>query len=169
VFREVVTMRRTRSIACAGAFLALVLLAAGAARAEEVTRESYKAAVEPICRANTRANERIFAGVRSEVRHGQLKSAARRFNRAAAALRGTVGELRQVPRPPADRARLSRWLAKAGRLASSFALIARKLAAGEKGKAGHLVARLTYTAEAANALVFEFEFHYCRLEPSKFT
>lgn len=163
---------RLHAIATLTVLAALSLLvAAGPAGAEEaeVTRETYKAAVEPICLKNTKANERIFAGVRKEVNRGQLKPAAHRFDRAAAALRRTIGELRHVPRPSADRATLSRWLAKAGKLASSFGVIARKLRAGEKGKAAHLVVRLDITAEAANAVVFEFGFHACRLQPSRFT
>ena len=162
---------KIRPASCAaGALLALALLAAGTAQAaEEVTRDSYKAAVEPICLANTRANERIFAGVRGEVNRGELKRAGRQFAKAAAALRKTIGELGQVPQPAEDSSRLGRWLAKAGKLASSFAVVAKTLDAGKRGKAANLVAHLTVTAEAANGLVLDFEFHYCRLEPSKFT
>jgi hypothetical protein len=146
-----------------------LLLVTGHAGADEVTRDSYRAAVEPICHKNVKANERIFAGVRKEVKAGRLKPAAARFARAAAALRAAITELRKVPRPTADRARLSEWLGKAGELASEFGLVAKELRAGEKGKAAHQVVHLTTTANVANSLVLQFEFHYCRLEPARFT
>jgi hypothetical protein len=49
------------ALATATAFLGLASLAFAA----EVSRPEYKAAVEPICKANTKANERILKGVRS--------------------------------------------------------------------------------------------------------
>jgi hypothetical protein len=89
-------------LALAAAALALMApLAFGAG----VTRESYVAAVEPICKANTKANERILAGVRPEVRQGKLKLAAE-FAKAATALKKTLSQLRAVPQPKADKPKL---------------------------------------------------------------
>lgn len=119
----------------------LALLPRRARRRGRSDTQSYKSAVEPICLKNVKANERIFAGVRQEVRRGKLKPAARRFAKAAAALRETIGELRVVPPPGADRALLGRWLARARQLARAFDV----------------------------AAVFEFESDHCHLEPSKFT
>lgn len=160
-------MSRARLVGV-GAVL-LVLMCVSAASAGEVSRTEYKSVVEPICLRNVKANERIFAGVRREVNRGKLKPAAHQFAKAANALRKTVAELRVVPRPSADRAILSHWLTRVGKLAVSFGVIAKKLRAGEKWKVTHLVVRLTAAAEAANRLVFEFEFEHCRLEPSQFT
>lgn len=56
--------------------------------AVETSRDEYVEAVEPICRANTEANEKILAGVRSKVRSGTLNAAARQFASAARALSG---------------------------------------------------------------------------------
>ena len=95
-----------------GAISAIVLvlsaLAAPVAQAE-VTRESYKEAVEPICKSNTEANERILKGVRGKVKAGKLKQPAR-SSRASTALNKTHGELQAVPQPPADQAKLTKWL-----------------------------------------------------------
>lgn len=145
------------------------LLVAAQAGAEEVTRDSYREAVEPICKENTKANERILHGVRSMVRHGKLKAASHRFLRAAEALRGTLSELRPVPRPPADRARLSRWLGFVGTEAELLAKTGHYLAAGKRAAAEGMVVRLEGTARRANNVVFAFEFKYCRFEPSRFT
>jgi predicted GNAT family acetyltransferase len=142
---------------------------AALANAAEITRDSYRAAVEPICRANTKANERILAGIRPEVRAGKLKPAATQFARAATALKRTLGELKAVPQPSADGARLARWLTYATAEAQLFEAAAVDLRAGKKGAAEHMVARLTETADRANAEVLPFEFHYCHFEPSRFT
>jgi hypothetical protein len=145
------------------------LLAAAPAGAEEVTRSSYREAVEPICQDDTEANERILHGVRAMVRHDKLEAASRRFLRAAKALRGTLAQLRLVPRPPGDQARLSRWLGFVAAEAELLAKTGRYLAAGKRPGAEGLVVRLEGTARRANNVVFAFEFKYCRFEPSRFT
>lgn len=145
------------------------LLAVASARAEEVTRASYRAAVEPICQANTRANERILRAVRRMVRQDKLGAASQRFLRAAVALRRTLGELRAVPPPPADSARISRWLGFVATEAKLFERTGRYLEAGRKVAAEGMVVRLESVANRANNVVFAFEFEYCRLEPSRFT
>jgi hypothetical protein len=135
----------------------------------EVSRDSYREAAEPICQANTAANERILAGVRTQVKQGKLAPAAASFARAATELRKTVGELKALPRPPADTARLSKWLGDLEVEAGLFRQIATLLKAGKKGPAEHLVAKLNSNAAKANDVVIPFEFHYCRLEPARFT
>jgi hypothetical protein len=155
-----------------GAISALVLvlsaLAAPAAQAE-VTRESYKEAVEPICKSNTEANERILKGVRGKVKAGKLKAAGTQFSRASTALNKAQGELKAVPQPPADQAKLTKWLGYVKTEATLFQKTATKLKAGDKNGAQSMVIKLTHNANQANNLVLGFEFHYCRFEPSKFT
>jgi hypothetical protein len=152
-------------------FLTAALLAAvtSTALAAETTRAEYVASVEPICQANTKANERIFAGVKAEVRAGKLKPAAARFTKAAGALEKAIGELKAVPQPGVDQPALGRWLAYAGEEARQFEAVAAKLRAGQKAAAEHLVVGLTQTANRANLAAIGFEFRYCRFEPSKFT
>jgi hypothetical protein len=155
--------------ACLLLALALLGVVASTALAAETSRAEYVAAVEPICRANTKANERIFAGAKAEVRAGELKPAATQFTKAAAALKTTIGELKAVPQPIADQAKLGEWLGYASEEASQFEAVAAKLRSGQKGPAEHLVVGLTQTANRANLAVLAFGFHYCRLEPSRFT
>lgn len=159
-------LKATGAIAPVVALLVALGPAVGAA---EVTRAAYREAAEPLCKANTRANERILTGVRAEVRRGKLGLAARRFKRAAAALRSTLGELAQIPRPPADRARLARWLGFIATEADLLEKTARYLAAGEKGSAAGMVVRLKGVANRANNAVFAFEFEACHLDPARFT
>jgi hypothetical protein len=150
-------------------FMAAALLAALPAAAAEQTRETYKDTVEPICRANTKANERILAGVRKEVKENKLKTAATKFSKAADALKRTWGQLKNVPPPAGDEARLAKWLDLVSEEAELFARTATKLRSGQKAAALGMVVRLTSTANRANSQVLPFDFTYCRFEPSKFT
>jgi hypothetical protein len=158
-----------RKIAVALCAMAIFTSIASFAFAGEVTRASYREAVEPICKSDTQANERIFAGVKQEVRQGKLKPAAAKFSKAAVALKAAIAQIQKVPVPAADAARLSRWLGKVSNEAGYFEAVARKLNAGDKAGAEHLVNKLTTEAGAANNIVIPFEFQYCRLEPSRFT
>jgi hypothetical protein len=147
----------------------LMMLATPFAQAEEVTRESYKEAVEPICKTNAEANKRILKGVRAKVRAGKLKAAGLQFSKAGAALKKTHGELKAVSQPPADQTKLTKWLGMIATEVTLFQKAAKQLKAENKTGAQATVIRLTHNATQANNLVLGFEFHYCRFEPSKFT
>jgi hypothetical protein len=149
----------------AAMLLAVSAIAAGA----EVSRESYREAVEPICKINTQTNERIFKGVRAEVRHNQLKPAALAFEKAAKALKRTLAQLKAVPQPSADKAKLAKWLGFVKAEADRFEAVAAQLRAGKKIAAEREVVKLTGNANRANNVVIGFEFEYCRFEPSRFT
>jgi hypothetical protein len=158
-----------RLLAVAAVAATALVLVTSPAAASEVTRDSYRETVEPICQLNTKANERILAGVRSEVRGGKLAPAATQFARAASALKKTRTQLAAVPQPPADQTRLGKWLGEVGTEASLFERISGQLRAGQKSAAERTVAKLNTNANQANNLVIPFEFQYCRFEPSRFT
>ncbi len=160
-------MKKTHLIGIAT--LVLGLLFASAALAAEVSRDEYKEAVEPICMKNTKANERILASVKGEVKAGKLKTAAAKFAKSSTELKRTLKELEKVPQPAADEARLTKWFGLVKVEAELFAQAGKKLKAGDKGGAEHVVAKLTQNANKANVEVLPFGFRYCRLEPSKFT
>jgi hypothetical protein len=149
--------------------LAFSLLAAPVANAAEVTREAYKEQVEPICKANVKANEKILKGVRSKVQQGKLKAAGAQFSQAANALHKAYVQLKAVPQPTADEARLDKWLGYVQEQEALFRKGGNQLKAGNKNGAQQTVLRLTRNANQANNQVVPFEFKYCRFEPSKFT
>jgi hypothetical protein len=159
--------KKSLSVACAIA-LVLTMLVVPVAQAE-VTRESYKEAVEPICKTNTQANERILKGVRKEVKEGKLKLAGRKFGKAGAALKRTHAELKAVPQPVEDQTRLTKWLGLISTEVTLFQKTATQLKVENKTGAQATVIRLEHNANQANNQVIPFEFHYCRFEPSKFT
>jgi hypothetical protein len=146
----------------------VALLGAVTASATETERVEYKDAVEPICKANTEANEKILKGVRQKVKTGKYDAAAKQFSAAAKALKKTRGQLLAVPKPPEDAARLTKWLGYAKTEAELFESIAKKLHNDEATAAQKMVVRLVSTAKQANNQVLEFEFRYCRFQPSKF-
>lgn len=158
-----------RTIAIGSGVLVVALVFVAAAFAAEVSRDEYKTAAEPICKTSAKANERILAGVRKEVKQGKLKTAAVKFAKAAKEQATTLKQLETLPRPVADEARLTKWLSYLKLEAELFATAGRKLKAGDKPGAEHVFAKLTPNANKANNQVLPFEFHYCRLEPQKFT
>jgi hypothetical protein len=163
-------MRKTGLGIAAALAVALLLPAAlPALAAEEVTREGYKAAVEPICKKNSKANENILRGVRKKVRQGKLKQAGRQFVRAARALKKTLRQLRAAPRPAADEARLGEWLKRIGKQKALLQRIGKALIGKKRRLAERLSTRLISGARLTNAIVVGFGFRYCRFEPSKYT
>jgi hypothetical protein len=144
------------------------LIAAVPSNAADATRESYKEAVEPICKANTEANEKILKGVRAKVKSGKLAAAAIQFDGAAKALKRTRSQLLQVPKPAEDTARLTKWLGYVKTEVQLFEAIAAKLRKEEANSAQKMVVRLISNARQANSQVLVFEFRYCRFQPSKF-
>lgn len=158
---------RLRLIAMATA--ALFVLGAGLASADEVTRDSYTAVVEPICKANTKTNERVLKGVKTKVKQGKLSAAGAQFTKAAAALKTTYAELKAIPQPTADTAKLNKWLSYVKEEANLFKATGMALKAGNETKAQAMSVKLTHNANLANLQVLNFDFTYCRFEPSKFT
>ncbi len=156
---------RILALAVTAAFLAITSLAI----ADEVTRETYKDAVEPICAVNAKANERILKGVRADVKKGKLSPAGTRLIKAAKALKRTYSELKAVPQPSADTARLAKWLSYVKTEASLFEKTGKALKAGNKHLAQRLEIQLTHNANKANNQVLSFNFKSCHFEPSKYT
>jgi hypothetical protein len=149
--------------------LPAALLAVPAVQAAELTRDEYVARVEPICKRNTEANKRIFAGAKEEVKAGQTKLASTHFVRAEAALNKTIGQLKAVSQPAADAAKLSKWIGYLETESAYIGKIGKALAQGNKGKAETLSVQLNRNSNLANNAVLSFGFTYCKLDPSRFT
>jgi hypothetical protein len=144
-------------------------IAAPSAGAAETTREEYRARVEPICKANTQANEKIFKGAKEEVKAKELKKAAGHFSRATAAFEKTIKQLAAVPPPPADAAKLGKWIGYLEAEASFLGKIGKALAAEQKAQAQTYSVRLNRNSNLANNTVLAFGFDYCRIDPSRFS
>jgi hypothetical protein len=161
-------MLRNR-VGALGALLAAFVLVVPLALAAEVTREEYVAQIEPICKTNTKANERILAGVEKKVKKGQLKIAAGQFAKASEAFGKAIKQIKAVPQPTADAAKLKKWLGYLEEEKKLLLETSKALKAGNKSRAQTLSVRLTHNANLANNSVLSFEFNYCLIDSSKFT
>jgi len=163
-------VRKSSSLKSSLALAGLLLFAVPIAAAIEAdpTREEYVAAVEPICKSNTDANSRILAGVKQQVKRGDLLPAGKRFIRASTALGKAVTRIDAVPKPTADEAKLNKWI---GFLRSEKTLlqkIGQALKAKNKFKAQRYAVDLNRNNNRANNTVISFNFDHCRIDSSKF-
>jgi len=153
------------------ALLATALLAPGAVAvtSADQTRETYVAQVEPICKTNTKANEQILSGVRKKIQKGQLQVAAGQFSKAANAFGKAIKQLKAVPQPPADAAKLGKWLGYLETEQKMLGEISKALKADKKSRAQTLSVQLTRNGTRANNAVLGFDFDYCLIDSSKFS
>jgi hypothetical protein len=147
----------------------VLLLAIAAPAAMALTRDEYKAKVEPICKKNSEANDKILKTVRKEVKENKLKPAGAKFIKASNALTATYNELKAVEQPAEDAAKLTKWLSYVKTEADLFKSGGKALKAGNKKKAQKFVNQLNSNANKANSTVLAFGFKYCKFEPSKYT
>lgn len=137
--------------------------------AAEMSRTEYVTNVEPICKTNSEASEKDLTGVKKLVKENKLKQAGADFSKAAGALEKAQKQLAAVEQPPADTAKLTKWLSDIKGEVSLMKTIAAKFKAGDKSKGSSLSVKLTHNATAANNLVIAFQFKYCKIDPSKFS
>jgi len=146
----------------------VALLVAVPSNAAEATRESFKEAVEPICKTNREANAKVLDGATKNVREGKLKKASAQLFAAAKALKQARARMLKVPKPTEDVAQLTRWLDGIKTEVQSFETAGRKLAKAEANAAIKMVVRLKTNATKTNNIVLDYEFNYCRINPSEF-
>jgi hypothetical protein len=156
-------------VGAALATIALLAAAAAAVTSPSQTRESYATQVEPICKTNVKANERILAGAQKNVKQGRLAVAGGQFAKAAAASGTSVKQIKAVPQPAADTAKLKKWIGYLEDEQSLLREIGKALKAGKKRAAQALDVRLVHNGNLANNAVLGFEFNYCLIDTSKFS
>ncbi len=143
--------------------IALAMLAiAPLADGEEQTRESYKAQVEPVCKTNRDANERIMAGAKERVNKGKLALAGKQFFRLSESFGSLIKHLAVVPAPTADSHRVDRWLSIMKLLKSRLRNVGKYFIAGEKIKGTHESILAERSGLSANNTSIVFHFQYCR-------
>jgi hypothetical protein len=148
--------------------LPIAALFAVLAAAAAPTRSEYVAAAEPICKEETLAHRGTLRGIEGMVERGELRPAAHRLRRASTALRAVLRRLAGLPRPSADRARLTRWLKHASNGGALLRKMGASLERGDRPRAEHLATALLRETKRANATVVGFGFEYCRLNPARF-
>jgi hypothetical protein len=156
------------SVTAAAIVVAILTIAAAALGAEEPTRETYVATVEPICKRDREAGEQILGGTRENIRDGKLKLAGRQLIRASQRLGTTIGQLVQVPRPPADEAKLQKWFRFLRIVKERIRKTGVFYKDGKELQATHESIRAEKSGNAANNVSFAFGFRYCRLGRARF-
>ena len=152
---------------------AMALLPAAAASAEEApARAQYVEQVDPICQANTEANQRILKNVKAKARSKSPKTvreAGAQFIHASSAFGAAETKIAAVPRPAADDARLLKWFKYLSIVKTDLRKLGVALKEGKKILAAHEQIRVERASNAANNVSFTFEFRYCHLSASSFT
>lgn len=149
--------------------LAAASIGAAVASAEgEPTRAEYVARLEQICKPGSDATERAVRGVRADVRAERLAVAAGKFARAERIFKHTVRSISVVPRPPADRATLSRWFTALGREQVYLRQMVKVLRADDVAGFERVSARFIHEGNRANNAVVSFGFNYCSFKPTRF-
>jgi hypothetical protein len=150
-----------------GILVALVLtllVAAPPVRGEEAaqTRESYKTAIEPLCRTNREAAERIMEGAQRRIDKHEFTAVGKQFIRVSVSFGGLIPRIAAVPRPLGDEHRVDRWLEQMRLLRSRLRNTGKYYKAGEDIKAAHETALAQRSAIAANNISIVFKVRYCR-------
>ena len=148
---------------------AMLVFAVAAPLAMAVTRDEYKATVEPICKANSEENEKILKGVEKLVKQDKLKPAATKLIKASNALQKTYNQLKAVEQPVEDAAKLTKWLGYIKTQVSLLKNTGNALKVGNKKKAQTERNKLDKAVNQANSAVLAFSFRYCKIEPTKYT
>jgi hypothetical protein len=152
--------------------IALVLVAALVAAtvavgAEEPTREAYVTTVEPICKRDREAAEKLLSGTKEAIRDDRLDAAGRQLIRASRRFGGTIAQLLAVPRPPADEAKLQKWFGFLRILRDRIRQTGVFYREGRELRATYESIAAERTGNAANNVSFSLGFRFCRLSRSR--
>lgn len=142
--------------------LATLVVAPLAIAEGEQTRETYKAQVEPLCKSNRGANERIMSGARQRISKNQLTPVGKQFIRVSESFGRLIKRLAPVPAPPADNRRVSRWLKFMRLTRARLRKVGKYFKQGEKIKATHESILAERSGLSANNISIVFHFRYCR-------
>jgi len=158
-----------------GAFAAIVAallltasVASGEEQTSEQTRATYKAQVEPICKRDTLRSKRILRGVERRIKHQKLVPAGHQFLHVSHTFGQAIGQIVEVPRPPADAARLKKWVKYLRIVELRFRKLGAYLIRKQRRKATHESIRAERAGNTANNVSFPLGFHYCRLTREHF-
>jgi hypothetical protein len=162
-----VKLRSRATPIAAGIALVVLALSAPAAQAEP-TRAEYVAQLEPICQANTEANQTLVAGIQRKVLNLKLRPAGRQFSRAARAFSVAVDQVGAVPPAPPDAPAVAAWIASL-RVDGSYLYRIATLWKKRRGyRAEGAIIQLSRHALRTNQLVAGWGFNYCIVSQSNF-
>ncbi len=148
-----------------GKFAAIVvalLATASPTGAAEQTRESYKAQIEPICKTNREANERIMDGAQRRVNKREFTAVGNQFIRVSESFGQLIPKLAAVPPPSGDMHRVKRWFEQMRLLKTRLRQTGKYYKGGEDIRATHEGILAERSSIAANNISIVFKVRYCR-------
>jgi hypothetical protein len=157
-----------RIILCLLAAVVAAVVAPGGAAASAETRAAYAERVEPICKANAPAIERLLDGTREMANNGRPVTAGRRFIRASRVFADTVRGVSAVHRPAPEAARLGKWIERLDTVKEKMRLLGVALKQGSRLMALNRLSQLRDSGNSANQAVAGFHLHHCRIYASRF-
>jgi hypothetical protein len=155
------------AVAALVAALAVAVPAFGLA--EPPSEDEYVAAVEPICKRDREATEKILKGARDNINEGRLRLAGDQLIRASRSFAKTIGQLVGVPRPPAQEEKLQKWFGFLRIVKTRLAQTGKLYKEGRRLAATHETIRTERSGNAANNVSFSLGFRYCRMSRSRFS
>jgi hypothetical protein len=157
-----------RALVTAIAACAALLATVAAAGAEDPARQQFVESAEPICRSASEASQHILDGVRRDVRDKRYAVAGAKFLRASRSFGRTATRLAALPRPPGYEVRLGKWVDHLRLVRDDLRKIGKYLRRGDRLQANYESVRLRSASNAANNVVWQFDFRYCHLTSSRF-
>lgn len=148
-----------------GILVAIVALLAVAPLAHgegEQTRESYKQRVEPICKANRIANERIMAGARRRIKKKRYATVGKQFIRVSGSFGNLIKRLGPVPPPIGYERTVQRWLKFMRLIKARLRTVGRYYLRGDRIKANYASIAAERAGISANNISIAFKVRECR-------
>jgi hypothetical protein len=156
-------------IAALAATASLLACLVPSAFAAEISRDEYKSAVEPICKANTKAIQKTLKGVEAGVKRNKLKAQSGKLAKAGRQMKQTYNKLKAQPQPTADEAKLRKWLGYIKQEADLFTKLSKLAKKEKKGPFSSTRSKMDTIANKANVEVLSFSFKDCKVDPSSLT
>jgi hypothetical protein len=147
--------------------LALAVLAGAAVATAAVygpgtpTRQQYVAKAERVCAKTDKKMTALTRAASKEAKAGNAKRAGNKFGQVASAFGKGVGQLKKIPKPTADRAKLTKWLRSLGVDVKLLAAEAKAYKAGNASKLSKAVKAAKKHGPKTNAIVGGFGFRSC--------
>lgn len=159
----------SRSIAIAVVTSVVLMAAAAIAPAAEApTRDEYVDQLEKVCKPDQLAIQRTMKGSRADIQRERFQAAARKFGKASSIFDSTIRDIKPVPRPAADTARLTKWFTYLTSQQTYMHQIVAQLGRENAIKAQRLTARFIHVGNVANRVVLAFGFNWCTFKFSRY-
>jgi hypothetical protein len=151
-----------RPLGTLAVIIVVLLAAASSAHAEEQTRETYKAQVEPLCKANREVNERVMTGARKRINKREFEPVGKQFIRVSTTFGSLIPRIAAVPPPVGDERRVERWLEQMRLLKTRLRGTGKYYREDEEIKAAHEAILAERSGIAANNISIVFKVRFCR-------